>query len=237
MDKTDWELYEKLSRLQWLLQRHHLQTHAQRGPMADPTRGQGRVLAMLKLQPEISSKDLSYLLGIRQQSLNELLNKLEKGGYITRSPSDADKRVILIRPTEKGKHEQPESMDFTAIFGCLNQEEQAAFSEYLDRVIASLENLLGDDADEAAASDWEKSARERFGDERFEFLRTVRPFHHRPDPHDGWHGYPGPMPRPEHFPHDYDGPFPERRDGFPGEGWDRRQTPPLPKRPKDPDPE
>lgn len=53
------ELYEKLSKLQWLLQRHHLQNHAEHVPMADPTRGQGRVLAMLKMQSEISTKDLS----------------------------------------------------------------------------------------------------------------------------------------------------------------------------------
>ena len=69
------ELFKKLERLQWLLHRQHQQLHAARGPFADPTRGQGRVLAILKMQPEISTKDLSYLLDIRQQSLSEQTGK------------------------------------------------------------------------------------------------------------------------------------------------------------------
>ena len=177
------ELYEKLSTLQWLLQRHHLQKHAEHGPMADPTRGQGRVLAMLKMQSEISTKDLSYLLGIRIQSLNELLNKLEKGGYITRIPSEADRRVMLVQLTEKGKNEQQPHPDFGDIFNCLNQEEQTVFGEYLDRVIASLEAQLGDDEDDERFA-WMRSARERMGNERFEmmFMRGGRhPFDRRED--------------------------------------------------------
>ncbi len=152
------ELYEKLSRLQWLLQRHHLQQHAQHGPMADPTRGQGRVLAMLKMQSEISTKDLSYLLGIRIQSLNELLNKLEKGGYITRTPSEADRRVMLVQLTEKGKTEEQPRWDIGDIFNCLSAEEQTLFGEYLDRVISALEAQLGDAAE----------------DDRLECLRSAR---------------------------------------------------------------
>ena len=143
------ELFEKLSRLQWLLQRQHLRSHAEYGPMGDPTRGQGRVLAMLKMKLEISMRDLSYLLAIRHQSLNELLNKLEKSGYITRTPSETDKRSIMVSLTEKGKNEQHMEMDF-GIFSCLNEEEQAAFGEYLDRVIAALEERLGDSPDTEA---------------------------------------------------------------------------------------
>ncbi len=169
------ELFEKLSTLQWLLQRHHLQKHAEHGPMADPTRGQGRVLAMLKMQSEISTKDLSYLLGIRIQSLNELLNKLEKGGYITRIPSEADRRVMLVQLTEKGKNEQQPRPDFENIFNCLSEEEQTMFGEYLDRVIAALEAQLGDYEDDERLA-WMHSARERMGNERFEtmFMRGGR---------------------------------------------------------------
>jgi len=147
MDNMYTELYEKLSRLQWLLQRQHLRHHAEYGPMGDPTRGQGRVLAVLKMKPEISMKDLSFLLAIRHQSLNELLSKLERNGYITRTPSETDKRSIMIRLTEKGKNERHMDMDFGGLFGGLNEEEQAAFGDYLDRVIAALEERLGDEPD------------------------------------------------------------------------------------------
>ncbi len=58
--------------------------------IADPARGQGRILAMLKIQPKIKTRELAYLLGIRQQSLNELLNKLEKSGHVERFSPDYD---------------------------------------------------------------------------------------------------------------------------------------------------
>jgi len=140
-------LSERLSRLQWLLQRQHLRTHAEHGPLGDPMRGQGRVLAMLKMKPEITTKELSYLLDIRQQSLNELLNKLERAGYIIRTVSEADRRIMEVQLTEKGKSERHADVDFGGIFGCLNDEEQVMFGDYLDRVIAALEDQLRDEPD------------------------------------------------------------------------------------------
>lgn len=186
MEDMYMDLYDKLSRLQWLLQRHHLQKHAEHGPMADATRGQGRVLAMLKIQPEISTKDLSYLLGIRQQSLNELLNKLERSGYVTRTPSEADKRVMVIHLTEKGKKEQPAETDIGDVFSCLNEEEQRTFSEYLQRVIAELEARFGDELDDETVERL-RAARERMGNEQFERLLSMKrggnPFDRRIDGH------------------------------------------------------
>lgn len=196
MEDNFTELYEKFSKLQWLLQRHHLQKHAEHGPMADPTRGQGRVLAMLKIQSEISTKDLSYLLGIRIQSLNELLNKLEKGGYITRTPSEADRRVMLVQLTEKGKNEQQPRPNFEDIFSCLNEEEQMVFGEYLDRITEALEAQLGDDEDDERL-EWMRSARERLGDERFDMM-FMRGGRHPFDRRECFHGCPDRRPGGSH---------------------------------------
>lgn len=168
------ELFEKLVRLQWLLQRQRMQGHAGRGPCADPTRGQGRVLAMLKLQPEISTKDLSYLLGIRQQSLNELLNKMEKSGYVERVPSEADRRVMMVRLTEKGRAEEQADTDSPGIFNCLSHEEQEAFGNYLDRIIAALEEQIGAEPDKEEWEGWIQTARSRMGEEQFERLMAMR---------------------------------------------------------------
>lgn len=175
MDEKDMELYEKLSRLQWLMQRSRLKNHAKNGPMGDPTRGQGRVLAMLKIQPEISSKDLAYLLGIRQQSLNELLNKLEKKEYVTRVPSETDRRVMLVRLTEKGKQAQEPNgeSDDTGIFDCLSPEEREQFNEYLDRIIAAIEQKCGDGMDDGTR-EWMRGACERMGRDQFERLMNMR---------------------------------------------------------------
>ena len=143
------ELYEKLMRLQWLLHKQQMRGHARGGPMADTTRGQGRILAVLKLRDGISTKDLSYLLGVRVSSLNELLFKLEKSGHVTREPSEQDKRVMLVKLTDKGRSvEEPSKVGFDDIFACLSDEEQQVFGEYLDRVINALAEKLGYDNDE-----------------------------------------------------------------------------------------
>lgn len=168
-------IYEKLTTLQWLLRKHAFH-HGGARPFANTARGQGRILAMLKIQPEIATKDLAYLLGIRQQSLNEQLKKLEKGGYIERKPSEEDRRVMIVHLTEKGKaveQEEPESR-YRKMFECLTKEELEQFGEYLDRIIASFgeqEDAMEDGGDPL---EWMERARERMGEESFEQLMAMR---------------------------------------------------------------
>lgn len=167
------DLYEKLGRLQWLLQRYHKQNCAGHGPFADITRGQGRVLAMLRIKPDVSTKELSYLLGIRRQSLNELLNKLEKGGYIYRTQSEEDKRVMIIHLTEKGKNQQEGNHDHGDAFHCLDRDEQALLGQYLDRVIGSLEGKFHGQEKESMMK-WLRDARWRMGEEEFQRFMSMR---------------------------------------------------------------
>ena len=169
------ELHEKLTRLQWLLQKQHMKHHHSK-PMADTSKGQGRILAFLKLKDGISTKDLSYLLGIRVSSLNESLARLEKNGYISRDHSEEDKRVMLIYLTEKGREEEEPKPESGSIFDCLSQEEQIAFGQYLDRIINNLETELGS-ADEDELYDWMDKARERMSEEQFEELMSMRHMH------------------------------------------------------------
>jgi DNA-binding MarR family transcriptional regulator len=192
MNQYEFELQEKLLRLSTLLRYQSHKNHLEFAPMVDPSRGQGRVLAALKMQPEITTKDLAYLLGIRPQSLNELLAKLEKNGYITREPSEADRRVIVNRITEKGRNETQQTADLIDIFGVLNEEEQKRFGEALDRLIAALEEELGEvrDDDELA---WLQAARERLGG-NFDALLEMRGHFRR-----------GGFPNGRGFPHGFEG--------------------------------
>lgn len=91
----------QLNQLMRLARRHRHQHHRPT-PWGDPQMGQGRVLALLKLKPEITQRELTYLLGTSRQSLAELLAKLEQRGFITREPSPTDGRVMLVRLTEAG---------------------------------------------------------------------------------------------------------------------------------------
>jgi DNA-binding MarR family transcriptional regulator len=145
METNDHNLIRKLFQLQWLLRRYLMQHRMQRGPMGAPYQGQGRILSLLKLKPEISQKDLAHILDMRSQSLGELLAKLERSGYITRTPSHVDRRGMDIRLTESGraaseKDERPEGME--SFFDCLSEEEQATLSDFLGRLNKSLEDRL-----------------------------------------------------------------------------------------------
>nr|WP_157863085.1 MarR family transcriptional regulator [Desulfofarcimen acetoxidans] len=145
MNEQNFDLIEQFTRIEWLLHRYHQQNHMQYGPMGDPRRGQGRVLAILKMQPEISQKDLSYLLDMRPQSLGELLSKLERKGYITRTASETDRRVMNIKLTKEGAEATEQEFSFDKLFECLNEEEQMNLSIYLSRIIETIEAQLGDE--------------------------------------------------------------------------------------------
>jgi DNA-binding MarR family transcriptional regulator len=138
------DLALKFMRLTWLANGRRAQSFRGRGPLADRTRGQGRLLAALKLKDNISTRDLAAVLGMSTASLNELIGKMVKAGYVTREQSPDDGRVMLVALTDAGRAvEQAESPDGTDIFECLTDEEKETLSGYLDRIIAALSERMG----------------------------------------------------------------------------------------------
>jgi DNA-binding MarR family transcriptional regulator len=155
------ELKEKFMVLQYLHRKLHIRKRSER-PTNDANRGQGRILALLKMHDGVSVKDLSYLLGVGVSTISELLSKLEKNGYIAREQSDSDKRMTIIKLTEKGKNEeQTDTSEKSDLFSVLNETEQAAFGKMLDKIIDGLEKKLGYDGEEAAAQMHEERRRMR----------------------------------------------------------------------------
>lgn len=144
-NENNLDLLEQFTRIEWLLHRYHQQNHTHHGPMGDPRRGQGRVMAILKMKPEISQKELSFLLDMTPQSLGEFLTKLEKSGYITRTPSEADRRVMIVKLTKAGSDASEQEFSFDKLFECLSEEEQQNLSSYLARIIETIEAELGDE--------------------------------------------------------------------------------------------
>ena len=177
---------EQLQRLQTLMHRTLFQRGMNGGRTRNPHRGQGRVLAILKIKPEISQKELTYLLGMSKQALAELLTKLEKIGYITRQPSVEDKRAMIIQLTEEGAkaaktidENEPEA---AKVLDCLSDEELEVFSGYLERIIKSCEEQFPDE-------DFEQRHRAM---EEFMLRHRDRSFYDRPGgPSGGFHNEPG----------------------------------------------
>jgi len=146
MDDIKNVIREQLYQLQALMHKSSLHHFMHHGKIHNPYRGQGRILAILKMKPEISQRELTYLLDMSKQSIAELLAKLEKNGYITREHSEGDKRVMTIKLTEDGAKAADNVDDHTLetsdIFDCLNNDELHTFSEYLGRIINRFEELF-----------------------------------------------------------------------------------------------
>ena len=141
-------LMEQFTRLSGLIHRYQMNHYINRRPFGSPYRGQGRVLSILKMQSEISQKELLYLLDMSKQALGELLNKLERSGYITRTISKEDRRAVNIKLTPEGMAVagdiDSEQSDAGNLFDCLNDEEQEKFSGYLERLVVELEKKFDD---------------------------------------------------------------------------------------------
>jgi DNA-binding MarR family transcriptional regulator len=148
----------------------------------NPYKGQGRILSLLKMQPEIGQKEIGYLLDISKQALSDSLSKLEKSGYITRIQSEKDKRSYIIKLTDSGFKAAPDSSSEKTEeeyqsgmgFECLRDDEQRTLSDYLGRIIAAMEEMLGDNDD-----DYAEFIRERFLMAHGLGAKNMRKFGHR----------------------------------------------------------
>lgn len=160
------ELYKKFIKTQWLLKKCHYHNYSSLGPMSDTSRGQGRILETLKTNDNISTKDLACLLNISTSSLNELLIKLEKSEYITREISDLDKRVTIIKLTQKGREEKKPEKNVYDVLDCLCEDEKIELDEYLDRIIDNLQiklsNLDTNDLDHTQLCDHKRHGHGHF---------------------------------------------------------------------------
>ncbi len=171
---------EQLQQLQMLMHRamfHHF------GKMHSPHRGQGRVLAILKLKPEISQKELTYLLNMSKQAVAELIAKLEKNDYVSRKPSEEDKRILMINLTEKGSKAAEDvdenTLETTKVFDCFNDNELAIFSEFLARIIKRCEEQFPEDNFEERRKmmvDFISSHRHGFGGDCHGHTGMMHPF-------------------------------------------------------------
>lgn len=149
MDNLNRNIFEKFLRVEMLFHRLHDCYFRHRGPTGTPVRGQGLVLSIIKENPNITQKQLNEQLGMRQQSVAELLRKLENNRYITRVPCKTDRRVMEIQLTKEGIQaaQVPESIRSATekIFSCLNDEEKDNFSLYLEKIAENLEKHMEND--------------------------------------------------------------------------------------------
>ncbi len=105
-------------------------------PPDQPPRGQGRgrMLGLLLDHGEMSQSQLASHLGIRPQSLSEMIAKTEADGMIVRRQSTEDKRQTIVSLTEIGRSRVK----------TFREVHQKRASEFLEPLTAEEKNTLAE---------------------------------------------------------------------------------------------
>ena len=106
--------------------------------------GQGKILSILRREDGIGQKELAERLQIRAASLSELLDKMQKSGWIQRRVNEKDRRKINIFLTEDGLGISQQMIEarrdmVNTVFGVLNAQEQEQLEMLLSKLISELE--------------------------------------------------------------------------------------------------
>lgn len=101
--------------------------------------GQGRILELLAHFDQISQRALVQESRLRPASLGELLQKIEKSGYIVREQDQADRRNRIIALTERGKAavalaSQEREAQAKRLFSVLTDAEQQSLAGLLQKL-------------------------------------------------------------------------------------------------------
>lgn len=116
-------------------------------PLAITSR-QYTVLAMIRRTAPVTSADLARRLGISAQSMGESHGVLERKGFISRSPSPANKRQILLVLTPEGKKVLQKADRLTdraeqAFLKSLSPDDLAQFEHTIGQLRAAHGTVIG----------------------------------------------------------------------------------------------
>lgn len=144
---SDMEISQKFMQFDFLLRLFFKEHRKDFSRFGNRYQGQGQILAILKENPVITQKALTRQLNMRPQSASEMINKLEKRGYIIRTKSEEDRRVMIIQLTKEGQQavEEGEMDTFQpVVLNVLTEEEKQEFGRILDKLIIGMDDVLED---------------------------------------------------------------------------------------------
>ncbi|MBR0260966.1 MAG: MarR family transcriptional regulator [Selenomonadaceae bacterium] len=136
------DLTSALLEMSLLLRRYNMMWYGKNYGGLDPRQGQGRILTALRRMKRATQKELGFILDMRPQSLGELLQKLENSGYIRRTRSTDDKRVLVVELTEEGEHFQLQKPNYDELFIDLSFREKKVLQESLEKISMQLKTQI-----------------------------------------------------------------------------------------------
>lgn len=92
--------------------------------------------------PGVSQEALAAALFVNKSSVARRLAHLEKEGYVTRTPDENDRRVLIVSPTERARALLPHLQEIAGewnkiITDGFTDEEIALFSELINKAYAN----------------------------------------------------------------------------------------------------
>ena len=109
---------------------------------------QGRIMFVLWQEDELPIRELAKRTSLGKSTLTSMLDRLEAAGLILRERSETDRRVIVVKRTEKDRSRKRTyervSQEMTEIYYAgLSEPEIERFETTLDRILANLANHEG----------------------------------------------------------------------------------------------
>lgn len=113
-------------------------------------RGQGRLLHLIATHEELTNTEISEILDIRPSSVTALVNKLVDRGIVQKVPLENDRRVTILKLTDKGQTvvdnvQNADDIFTEQLFKNMSEEEQDELSELLKKVADNLDSINFDD--------------------------------------------------------------------------------------------
>ncbi len=104
---------------------------------------QGRILFVLWQEDGIPIRELAKRTSLGKSTLTSMLDRLEEAGHVVRERSEADRRVILVKRTDKDRaaqaaYERVSAAMAGVFYRGLTDEEIGAFERTLGRILDNL---------------------------------------------------------------------------------------------------
>jgi DNA-binding MarR family transcriptional regulator len=104
---------------------------------------QGRILFVLWREDGIPIRELAKRTALGKSTLTSMLDRLEEAGYVVRERSETDRRVILVRRTDKDRaaqaaYERVSKAMAELYYRGLMDSEITAFERTLERILDNL---------------------------------------------------------------------------------------------------
>src|SRR5690606_41477960 len=96
------EIVERYERATYMINRR-LSSKVKEGLPNDITPEQLFILRYLKRNNDVSSSELADLLCVGKSTITSIISRMVNKGYVVRTPSQEDRRVVYLSLTEEGE--------------------------------------------------------------------------------------------------------------------------------------